>query len=319
MRLLHHGSARSLRPAFLTVLSVVPFTGLLALGAASTQDPPTPRPQDPPTPRPQDTPTPRPQDTPASRQQTQARAETGEKLDLLDQSHATFRKSVLGEFERAAPLKNVRIDSKSLIITSCNDGAMVAGLAVSPQMDLGPERSDIVKQERTPTSERTDPNVRDGSREILGMIAISGNFLGVRSGPVDASTGRPIPGATTPGMPVDTTLDQGFYLVRRDPSGNLQLINKDERIVVSVPFHHGRSADFEPMDKDLNKPGNKDTGKPGDTGKPVDTPGRGDAQGRADAAPGRDQTGTASQLGNIAEWPKIYMAILHAVEPRFAR
>ena len=153
MRLLHQGSARPSRPIFITLLSVAPFTGLLALSAASTQD------------------------TPPSRQQTQARTEAPEKLDILEQSHAAFRRSVLSEFERAAPLRNVHLDTKSLVITSCNDGAMIAGLSVSPRMDVVPERSDIVKQERTPPSQQTDPNVRDSGtnpREVAGMVAISG-------------------------------------------------------------------------------------------------------------------------------------------------
>lgn len=150
-------------------------------------------------------------------------------FQAMSQGHAEFRKAVLAELHKIATKRELKLDFPSLIITSCTDECMFAGIGTS----------------RAPAKPEPQPKDPVGAakldtQEPLGLVVVAGTSLRVRSRTIDASG----PAGQVPGKgegAVGTVqLRPGLYLVRRGPRANLlELVDLEQKVAVTVPFQPG--------------------------------------------------------------------------------
>jgi len=150
-------------------------------------------------------------------------------FQAMSQGHAEFRKAVLAELHKIATKRDQKLDFPSLIITSCSDACMLAGIATS----------------RAPAPKEPAAGAEKGAekldtREPLGLVVVAGTSLSIRSRTIDASG----PAGAVPGKgdgPVGIVqLRPGIYVVRRGPRANLlELVDADQKVAVTVPFQPG--------------------------------------------------------------------------------
>jgi len=219
-----------------------------------------------------------------SAQQQPADREAAATSQSLSQGHADFRKAVVAELRKVATKRDEKLDFASLIITSCNDGCMLAGVAASrapqpkePQLKEPQAKEGQPKEGQPKEPAAAAPGAAKlDTHEPLGLVVVAGTALSVRSRTIDASG----PGGAVPGKGEGTVgvvqLRPGFYEVRRGPRANvLELVDADQKVAVTVPFQPG--------------PGR---GGKGERGAPDQNP----------------------ELSDASEWPTIYLELLHAVD-----
>ncbi len=228
----------------------------------------------------------------------------------VSQTLTDCRRAVMAELEKSANQRGQRLDSLNLIISSCREGSLVGGAPTSMGMvpKSSEERSvnpDPGQEERPGLPGQAPISAAPRSEDALGMVLLVGTFGGLGS-EITAGSAQQTGG-----------ISAGSYLVRADPaSGNaIQLVGMDDRAVATIRLDSGHHR-FLP---------------PGIEKKPVDDEleGRREDHPSAKVPPGKERKagdehlGGGDHLGGGAmdqldrnDWPRIYMAIVHFLDPR---
>jgi len=222
-------------------------------------------------------------------------------LNTLNQTLSDLRRASIAELEKVVDGQARKLEAQSLLVTSCEEGGLLAGAAVSGAGSSLPASGEQAKTTESSASGSATA-LTDG--DVIGLVVIVHSSPTGRSAEASGARGghaaEGVAGSESGGETTDT-VPNGTYQVRRNLGESaLELIGSDGRVAATIPMQGEKVGSRPPASEreDDERVALPIMEPP--TNLPV-----------ANRHPG------ASAKPGTNDWPEAYMAILHWLDPRF--
>ncbi len=221
----------------------------------------------------------------------------------LNQTLSDLRRASIAELEKAAEGQAWKLEPQSLLVTSCEEGGLLAGAAVSGAGGAAHSSDDGDSASEPAAASKERSASADG--EVVGVVVIvhsspTGGAAGTSETPLDPKAENVVPADAGAETTADMVPNGTYHLRRNAGASALELVGPDGRIAATIPLH-GEAAS-----PDRSHASEREDDERGTF--PAHEP-------LAEPIGARSPDSSAARAAS--DWPDIYMAILHWLDPRF--